>query len=158
MFLNVNWITEIYISLFKRFLLRKTWENDFVISIYRPPSQNSEFFINSLTNAIDHFTEIFDIYTIIVDFNLEPSSTILNHFVESNGLHDLIKGYTCFKGKDSLIDFILAKRKFSFEKNSIVWNWSYWSSSHGLHYARNNFLEIWTETIDLQRFTIDHPF
>ena len=87
-----------------------------MISIYRPPSQNSEFFINSLTNAIDHFTEIFDIYIIIVDFNLEPSSTTLNPFVESNGLYDLIKGYTCFKGKGSLIDFIVTNRKFSFEK------------------------------------------
>ena len=116
MFLNVKWIVEIYVSLFQRFLLRKTWENDFVISIYRPPSQNSKFFINSLTNAIDHLTEIFDIYIIIVDFNLEPSSTTLNHFVESNGLYDLIKGYTCFKYKGSLIDFIVTNRKFSFEK------------------------------------------
>ena len=34
--------------------------------------------------------------------------------LESNGLHNLIKGHTCFKGKGSLIDLILTNRKFSF--------------------------------------------
>ena len=93
--------------------LRK--EKWLVISIYRPPSQNSEFFLNSLTSIIDHFTKLFDNYIIIGDFNLEPSDTTLKHFLDSNGLHNLIKGHTCFKGKGSLIDLILTNRKFSFK-------------------------------------------
>ena len=52
---------------------------------------------------------------IIGDFNLEPSDTTLKHFLDSNGLHNLIKGHTCFKGKGSLIDLILTNRKFSFK-------------------------------------------
>ena len=93
--------------------LRK--EKWLVISIYRPPSQNSEFFLNSLTSIIDHFTKLFDNYIIIGDFNLEPSDTTLKHFLDSNGLYNLIKGHTCFKGKGSLIDLILTNRKFSFK-------------------------------------------
>ena len=58
------------------------------------------------------FTKMFDIYTIIVDFNLEPSNITLKHFGDSNGLYDLIKGHTCFKGKGSLIDLIVTNRKF----------------------------------------------
>ena len=93
--------------------LRK--EKWLVISIYRPPSQNSEFFLNSLTSIIDHFTKPFDNYIIIGDLNLEPSDTTPKHFLDSNGLYNLIKGHTCFKGKDSLIDLILTNRKFSFK-------------------------------------------
>ena len=49
------------------------------------------------------------------DFNLEPSDTTLKHFLDSNGLYNLIKGHICFKGKGSLIDLILSNRKFSFK-------------------------------------------
>ena len=93
--------------------LRK--EKWLVISICRPPSQNSEFFLNTLTSIIGHFTKLFDNYIIMGEFNLEPSDTTLKHFLDSNGLYNLIKGHTCFKGKGSLIDLILTNRKFSFK-------------------------------------------
>ena len=93
-------------------LISEKW---LVITIYRPPSQNSEYFLNSLTSIIDRFTNFFDNCIIIGDFNLEPSDTTLKHFLDSNGLHNLIKGHTCFKGKGSLIDLILTNRKFSFK-------------------------------------------
>ena len=47
--------------------LRK--EKWLVISIYRPPSQDSEFFLNSLTVILDHFTKAYDNYLIMGDFN-----------------------------------------------------------------------------------------
>ena len=93
--------------------LRK--EKWLLISIFRPTSQNREFLLNSLANIIDHFTKRFDNYIIIGDFNLEPSNTTLKYFLDSNGLHYLIKGHTCFQGKGSLIDLILTNRKFSFK-------------------------------------------
>ena len=94
--------------------LRK--EKWLVISIYRPPSQNSAFFLNSITNITDHFTKVFDNYIIIVAFNLfKLSNTTLKHFLHSNELYNLIKIHTCFKGKGSLINLILTNRKFSFK-------------------------------------------
>ena len=86
-----------------------------MISVYRPSSQNSEFFLCSLTCIIDQFTKLFNNYTIIGDFNHEPSNTTLKHFLDNNGLYNLIKGHVCFKGKGSLIDLILTNRKFSFK-------------------------------------------
>ena len=86
-----------------------------MISVYRPSSQNSEFFLYSLTCIIDQFTKLFNNYTIIGDFNHEPSNTTLKHFLDNNGLYNLIKGHACFKGKGSLIDLILTNRKFSFK-------------------------------------------
>ena len=59
--------------------------------------------------------KLFDNYIIIGDFNLEPSNTTLKHFPDSNGLYNLIKGHTCFKGKGSLIDLILTNRKCAFK-------------------------------------------
>ena len=92
--------------------LRK--EKWLVISIYRLPSKNSEFFLNSLTSIIDHFWKLFDNYIIIGDFNLEPSNTALKTFLDINGFYNLIKEHL-IKGKGSLIDLILTNRKFSFK-------------------------------------------
>ena len=100
------------INLFEINLRKEKW---LVISVYRLPSQNNEFFLNFFTNVIDHFMKLFDNYIIIGDFNLEPSNTTLKHFLDSNGLYNLIKGDICFKGKGPLIDLILTNRKFSFK-------------------------------------------
>ena len=64
--------------------LRK--EKWLVISIYRSPSQNSEFFLNTLTSIIDHFTKRFDNYIIMGDI----ANTFNEYFgsiVESLDLH-----------------------------------------------------------------------
>ena len=60
--------------------LRK--EKWLVISIYRPPSQNSEYFLNSLTKIIDYFANTYDNYLIMGDFNLEPSDSALMGFLK----------------------------------------------------------------------------
>ena len=97
--------------------LRK--EKCLVISVYRPVSQNSEFFSKLINKYHRSFTKLFDNYIIIGDFNLETSDTALKHFLDSNGLHNLINGHTSFKGKGPLIDLISTNRKFSF-KYSVV--------------------------------------
>ena len=96
--------------------LRK--EKWLVISIYRPPSQNSEYFLNSLTKIIDYFANTYDNYLIMGDFNLEPSDSALMGFLNSNNLTNLIKTNTCLKGKGSRIDLILTNRKLSFKFTS----------------------------------------
>ena len=73
------------------------------------------FFLNSLTDIIDHLTKLFDNQKIIDDINLETSNTTLNHYLDSNVLRNVINGHTCFKGKCPLIDLILSNRKFSFK-------------------------------------------
>ena len=96
--------------------LRK--EKWLVISIYRPPSQNSEYFLNSLTKNINYFANTYDNHLILGDFNLEPTDSALMGFLDSNSLTNLIKTNTCFKGKGSCIDLILTNRKFSFKFTS----------------------------------------
>ena len=62
-----------------------------MISIYRPPLQDSVFFLNSLTKVIDVFADKYDNYLIMGDFNLESGNTILTSFLDSNNVTNLIK-------------------------------------------------------------------
>ena len=89
-----------------------------VISIYRRPSQDSGFFIHSLTEIIDHFATKYDNHLIMGDFNMEPNNCMFKSFLDSNNLTNLIKTNTCFKGKGSSIDLILTNRKYSFKYTS----------------------------------------
>ena len=81
---------------FKINLRKEKW---LVISIYLPPSQDSVFFLNSLTKIIDVFGGKFDNYLIMSGFNLELADTILANFLDSNNLTNLTKTKTFFKGK-----------------------------------------------------------
>ena len=55
--------------------LRK--EKWLLISIYRPVSQSSEYFLNSLTRIIDYFPNTYDNHLILCYFNLEPTDFAL---------------------------------------------------------------------------------
>ena len=78
-----------------------------VISVYRPPSQKSEYFFNELDKMINYYSVSYDNHVIAGDFNLEPSTARLKHFMNNNALYNLIKVNMCFKGKGTCIDLIL---------------------------------------------------
>ena len=89
-----------------------------MISIYHPPSQNSENVLNSLTKIIEYFANTYDNHLILGYFNLEPTDSALMRFLDRNSLTNLIKTKTCFKGTGSDIDLVLTNRKFSFKFTS----------------------------------------
>ena len=89
--------------------LRK--EKWLVISVYRPPAQIREYFLNSLTKLIDLFCNKYDNYLIMGDFNMEPTESALSNFLSSNNLSNLMKKNTCFKVTGSCIDLVLTDRK-----------------------------------------------
>ena len=92
---------------FKINLRKDKW---LVISVYRPPSQISEYFLNELEKITGYLSVDYASLFIIGDFNLEPSTGLLKHFMNSNALCNLIKVDTCFKGKGTRIDLILTNR------------------------------------------------
>ena len=85
-----------------------------VISVDRPPSQNSEYLLYELDKMIDYSSVSYDNHVIIGEFNLEPSTGLLKNFMNSNVLRNLIKVDLCFKGKGTCIDLILANQKYYF--------------------------------------------
>ena len=89
-----------------------------VIPVYRPPSQKSEYFSNESDKMIDYFSVNYDNLAIIGDFNLDPSTGLLKHFMNNNALCNLINVNTCFKGKGTCIDLILTNRKYSFKNTN----------------------------------------
>ena len=89
-----------------------------VISVDRPPSQNSEYLLYELDKMIDYFSVSYDNHVIIGDFKLEASTGLLKNSKNSNALHNLIKVYLCFKGKGTCIDLILTNQKYSFKNTN----------------------------------------
>ena len=84
------------------------------VCIYRPPKQDSQYFLENLSLIIDHYSSIYDNH-IILDFNMEPKNPKLASFMNSFNLYNLIKSNTCFKGSGSCIDLILTNRKYCFK-------------------------------------------
>ena len=62
----------------------------------------------------------YDSHVVIVDFNLDSSTGLLKHFMNSNALYNLIKVNTCFKGKEACIDLILTNWKYSFKNINTI--------------------------------------
>ena len=89
-----------------------------VISVYRPPSQNSEYLLYELDEMIDYFSVSYNNHVVISDLNLEPSTGLLKNIMNNNALYNLIKVDRCFKGKGTCIDLILTNRKYSFKNTN----------------------------------------
>ena len=88
------------------------------VCIYRPPKQDSQYFLENLSLIIDHYSSIYDNLIILGDFNMEPKNPKLASFMNSFNLYNLIKSNTCFKGSGSCIDLILTNRKYCFKHTS----------------------------------------
>ena len=87
----------------------------FFVSIYKPPSQSNQYFLDLLGDLLDFYSQDYDNKVILGDFNLEPSNPSIVSFMNNQNLFNLVKSNTCFKGEDSCIDSILTNRKYSFK-------------------------------------------
>lgn len=83
-----------------------------MISIYRPPSQNSELFLINFTMTVDSFACSYDDFLIMDDFHIETSDLFLTSFSDVNSPINLIKNNICFKSTGSCIDLTLTNRKY----------------------------------------------
>ena len=54
--------------------------------IYRPPSQDKQYFLEKLSEILYHFSSIYDNYIILGDFNMKPRDSILKTFTQSHNL------------------------------------------------------------------------
>ena len=64
-------------------------------------------FLKSLTDIIDVFSNSYDNFIVMGDFNAPPLDSVIKDFIKVIGLIKLIKENTCFKGQGSRIDLIL---------------------------------------------------
>ena len=78
---------------------------------YKPLSFNNQYFC-------DFYSSIYDNKVVFGDFNLEMSHPVMLSFINNENFVNLVKGNTCFKGKNSCIDLILTNRSYSFKHTS----------------------------------------
>ena len=85
------------------------------VSIYKPPLQSNNYFLDTLNDLLDFYSGIYDNKVVFGDFNLEPTNPVMINFMDSQNFTNLIKNNTCFKGVGSCIDLILTNRKYCFK-------------------------------------------
>ena len=76
---------------------------------------NTQYFMDSLSDIIDFYSNVYGNHIMIGDFNLEPSQMYLETFMETHNYFNLVKNNACFKGPGSCIDLILTNRKYCFQ-------------------------------------------
>ena len=86
-----------------------------VVSVYKPPAQNTTYFHNWLSQIIDFYSITYEKQVIIGDFNLTPDSKSMKEFMDLYNLINLMKTTACFKGTRSCVDVLLTNQKFSFK-------------------------------------------
>ena len=69
------------------------------IAIFTSPSQFKNYFITYLTKLLGKCKGSYETTVILGDFNIQPTSQILENCLENNSFVNLIKSNTCFKSK-----------------------------------------------------------
>ena len=108
---------NIQIIPFEKNLRKEKW---LFVSIYKPPSQSNQYFLDILGDLLDFYSQDYDNKVILGDFNLEPSNPSITSFMSNQNLFNLVKRNAFFKGKGSCIDLILTNRKYSFKNTCSV--------------------------------------
>ena len=90
-----------------------------LLSVYRPPNQNINFFLDKLSEALDIYSKHYGNIWIFGDFNATPENNHMINFMSNQCLSNLIKGKTCFKSLNrSTIDLFLTTNKYLFQKTN----------------------------------------
>ena len=71
--------SDIQVLVFEINLKKEKW---FFLSIYKPPSQNCQYVLDSLHNIIDFYSDIYDNHIVLGDFNMDSFHTQLSAFME----------------------------------------------------------------------------
>ena len=71
--------SDIQALVFEINLRKEKW---FFLSIYKPSSQNCQYFLDSLHNIIDFYSGVYDNHIVLGDFNMDASHTQLSTFME----------------------------------------------------------------------------
>ena len=62
-----------------------------------PPNQNDQYFFNNLGNALDKYSQDYERFLLIGDFNAEDTEPCLSEFLYEHDAENIVKDKTCFK-------------------------------------------------------------
>ena len=90
-------------------LRSKKW---LLLPIYRPPTQNDNYFRENLSRVVDFYSRTYDSIMVLDDFNLEVNNPTIRSMMNDHNLSSLIQTPTCFKSASGrCIDLILTNCK-----------------------------------------------
>ena len=99
-------------------LNKKKWV---LLSVYRPPTQSEEIFLDNLGRALDKYSGEFENFIILGDFNMTVNERELKNFLDLYSLKSMIKEPTCFKSENpKCIDLVLTNRDRSVHSTTTV--------------------------------------
>ena len=101
-------------GIFLEINLRKTkW---LLCATYHRPSQTDGYFFDHLERALDIYTDFYNNFLLIGDFNCEETEPQLSDFLNQYNAKNLVKEKTCFKSIDnpSCIDLFITNKSSSF--------------------------------------------
>ena len=99
-------------------LRKKKWA---FFSIYRPPRQSQSYFFDQLSTAIDHFSDKYENFVIVGDFNALETEKEIGDFMDLFAFKNLVTEPTCFKsGNPRCIDLILTNRGRNFQQTTAI--------------------------------------
>ena len=82
-----------------------------VVSIYRPPDQNLDYFLSSITGLLDYYYKSYEHFVIMGDFNANESNPSMETYLNQHKCKNIIKSKTCYKSQEGFcIDFIIKSR------------------------------------------------
>ena len=82
------------------------------LGVYKPPNQNHIEFLNRIRAILDYYSQKYNNFTILGDFNIPIENTHLTSMMQAYNLNNLIKEPTCFQSNNpSQIDLILTNQK-----------------------------------------------
>lgn len=108
-------IEKIQVILFESNQTKDKW---LLVSISTPPLQSNNYFLDSLNDLLEFYSNIYKNKVVFVNFNIKPTNPSMIIFMDSQNLLNLIKKNKYFKGVASCIDLILANSKYFFKNTS----------------------------------------
>ena len=89
-----NITNDIQVITFELNLRKEKW---IFMCIYRPPTQNNQYFLENFSSIYDHYSSIYDSYVFLGYFDVKANCPALTSFMQSFNLFNLIKANTCLK-------------------------------------------------------------
>ena len=89
---------------------------------YHRPSQNDNYYFDTVTHALDIYAKNYDKFLLAGDFNAEEHEPGLSTFMFHHGAKNLIHEPTCYKNptNPSCIDLFITNNPLSFQKTKVI--------------------------------------
>ena len=107
-------------GLFVEINLRKSkW---LLFGSYHPPSQNDDYYFDSVSRAMDTYLGQYDRFILTGDFNCQVSEPCLHSFLDQYNAINIVNEPTCFKNiqNPSCIDLFITNKRGSFQNTTAI--------------------------------------